>query len=54
MEITIHSKSVVIRLENDIRYVMTFHELNQVEKAIEIIRNIQNTAAIEAATIKIA
>lgn len=53
MVITIHTESVVIRLKNDVRYDMTFHQLADVEKAIEIIRKIQVSAHIETCTIKV-
>jgi len=53
MEIAIYSESIVIRLENDIRYDMTYKQLADVETAIEIIRNIQKSAHIETCTINI-
>ncbi len=54
MEITIHSKYVVIKLIGFGEYRMTYTALADFEKAIEIIRNLQNAASIEAATIKTA
>jgi len=54
MEILIYLKYVEIHLSEKIVYTMPWDSLNKVEKAIEIIRNIQNTAPIETARIKIA
>jgi len=53
MKITILSGSVEIALSDNTIYHMSWDSLNKVEKAIEIIRNIQNTAPLERAVIEI-
>lgn len=53
MEIIMNSESVIIKLKNDVRYDMTYKQLADVEKGIEIIRNIQDSAHIETCTINV-
>lgn len=51
MEITIYTKHVEIKLKDLAAFHLSWDALNKVEKAIEIIRNIQATAPIESARI---
>lgn len=53
MEIIMDSIGVVIKLKNDVSYAITFHELDQVEKAIEIIRQLHKIVPVKFATIEI-
>jgi len=53
MVITIFSDRVEIGASNDIVYCMSFDVLADVEKAIEIIRNLQESAHIDSAIITV-
>lgn len=53
MEIVINNENVTIRLSGDTQYSMTYAALTDVEKAIEIIRNIQESALIDFLTIRV-
>lgn len=53
MEIVINNEYVIITLVGGSEYGMSYKALADVEKAIEIIRNLQESAHIDSATIKI-
>lgn len=53
MDITINNEYVIITLVGGTQYSMTYKALADVEKAIEIIRNLQESAHVDSATIKI-
>ena len=53
MEIIIDSENVIIRLSGETEYRITYKSLADVEKAIEIIRNLQESAHVEWGTIKV-
>jgi len=53
MDIIINNENITIRLSGDTEYSMTYKALADVEKAIEIIRNLQESAHVEFLTIKV-
>jgi len=53
MEIIIDSDYVIIKLTGGSDYAMNYKQLADVEKAIEIIRNIQKAAHVDSATITV-
>lgn len=53
MEITIHTEFVIIKLAGGTEYDMSYKALSDVEKAIKIIRNLQASAHVDSATIKV-
>jgi len=53
MEIIIYSKGVTISLKDTPEILLTWNNLSEMEKAIEIIRNIQESAHVDSATIKV-
>lgn len=53
MKIIIDNEDVIIRLSCDIECRITYKSLADVEKAIEIIGNLQKSAHVEFVTIKI-
>jgi len=53
MDIVICSSGVTILLKGQPEYLLTWNNLKEMEKAIEIIRNMQESAHIDSATIKV-
>lgn len=53
MEIIMNNENVTIMLSGDIEYRMSYKSLADVEKAIEIIRNLQESAHVELLSIRV-
>jgi len=51
MDITINNKYILITLFGGTQYAMTYKQLADVEKAIKIIRNMQDSFIIESVSI---
>lgn len=53
MEITIHPLGVIIKLGDNIKLDISFAQLTEIERAFEIIRQLQKIVPIQSATIKV-